>query len=65
MNPNTSTALLWGGFALILLGFGGCVASGGLALTGAMDPRVYNTAVEAGTVAADGSPLARLGDWPG
>ena len=48
MNPNTSTALLWGGFALILLGFAGCVASGGLALTGAMDPRVYDTSIKIG-----------------
>ncbi len=48
MNPNTSTALLWGGFALILLGFGGCVASGGMALTGAMDPRVYDTSIQTG-----------------
>lgn len=48
MNPNTSTALLWGGFALILLGFAGCVASGGLALTGAMEPRVYDTSIQTG-----------------
>ena len=48
MNPNTSTALLWGGFALILLGFGGCVASGGIALSGAMDPRVYDTSIRLG-----------------
>lgn len=60
MNPNTSTALLWGGFALILLGFGGCVASGGLALTGAMDPKVYDTAVEAGSFLARGSGLIML-----
>ena len=48
MNPNTSTALLWGGFALILLGFAGCVASGGMALTGAMEPRVYDTSIKIG-----------------
>lgn len=48
MNPNTSTALLWGGFALILLGFAGCVASGGIALTGAMEPRVYEPSIKIG-----------------
>ena len=50
MNPNVSTALLWGGFALILLGFAGCVASGGMALTGAMEPSVYPTSIRVGAV---------------
>ncbi len=57
MNPEVSTALLWGGFALILLGFGGCVTSCGTALSGAMNPSVYQTASDTATVLVRGSGL--------
>ena len=60
MNPNVSTALLWGGFALILLGFAGCVASGGMALTGAMEPSVYPTSIRVGAVFLQMSFLVML-----
>ena len=60
MNPNISTALLWGGFALILLGFGGCVASGGMAFTGAMEPSVYDASIRIGAVFLQASFLVVL-----
>ena len=60
MDPKVSTAILWGGLALILLGFGGCVTSCGTALSGAMNPSVYQTASGVATVLARGSALMML-----